>query len=125
METKKKETPIFLFGSGRSGTTLVHRLLNSVDGVYLWGEQGRFIKHMAEAYISTVRGNYGWHTDDKVYCFIKFKAVRCSFFWVTILCHFILILLIVAYVLAVSRPLLAPVEISDYFHRLHQRLFES
>ena len=48
-----QETPIFVLGIWRSGTTLMQRILNSVDDVYIWGEQGFFLKHIAEAYFST------------------------------------------------------------------------
>ena len=42
--------PIFLLGSGRSGTTLLQRILNSADDVLIWGEHGGFLKQIAEAY---------------------------------------------------------------------------
>lgn len=42
--------PIFLLGSGRSGTTLLQKILNSADDVMLWGEHGGFLKEIARAY---------------------------------------------------------------------------
>ena len=42
--------PIFLLGSGRSGTTLLQKILNSAEGVMVWGEHGGFLKHIAESY---------------------------------------------------------------------------
>ena len=42
--------PIFLLGSGRSGTTLLMKILNSVDHVILSGEHGGFLKQIADVY---------------------------------------------------------------------------
>jgi hypothetical protein len=42
--------PIFLLGSGRSGTTLLQKILNSADDVMIWGEHGGFLKQTAQAY---------------------------------------------------------------------------
>jgi hypothetical protein len=42
--------PIFLMGSGRSGTTLLQKILNSADDVMIWGEHGGFLKKIARAY---------------------------------------------------------------------------
>ncbi|MDG1360206.1 MAG: sulfotransferase [Phycisphaerales bacterium] len=42
--------PIFLLGSGRSGTTLLQKILNSADDVMIWGEHGGFLKKVANAY---------------------------------------------------------------------------
>lgn len=42
--------PIFLLGSGRSGTTLLQKILNSADDVMIWGEHGGFLKKLARAY---------------------------------------------------------------------------
>ena len=43
-------SPIFLLGSGRSGTTLLQKILNSADDVMIWGEHGGFLKEVALAY---------------------------------------------------------------------------
>jgi len=45
-----KKQQLFLLGSGRSGTTLTQRILNSFPEVMLWGEHGGFLKHVAEQY---------------------------------------------------------------------------
>lgn len=42
--------PIFVLGSGRSGTTLLQKLLNSTDDVIIWGEHGGFLKQIADSY---------------------------------------------------------------------------
>lgn len=42
--------PLFLIGSARSGTTLLQRILNSFDGVCIWGEHGGFFQSMAESF---------------------------------------------------------------------------
>jgi len=47
---QKEGFPIFLFGSGRSGTTLLLRILNSIDGANIWGEHGWFLKNIADSY---------------------------------------------------------------------------
>jgi hypothetical protein len=44
--------PIFLLSSGRSGSTLLQRLLNSYDDVVLWGEHRGFLRGVAEAYFA-------------------------------------------------------------------------
>jgi len=46
----RKVSPIFLLGSGRSGTTLLMKILNSVDEIMLYGEHGGFLKQIAESY---------------------------------------------------------------------------
>jgi len=48
------ETPLFIFGCRRGGTTLLQRLLNSVHSVTIWGEQGYFLKKVAEAYFNRI-----------------------------------------------------------------------
>lgn len=45
-----RKTPIFVFGTHRSGTTLLQRILNSAHGVTIWGEQGHSLGKIAEAY---------------------------------------------------------------------------
>lgn len=51
-ENKNFSSPLFLFGSGRSGTTLLQRILNSHDDICIWGEHGGFLKDVARAYFS-------------------------------------------------------------------------
>ena len=46
--------PIFLMGAGRSGTTLLQKILNSADDVMIWGEHGGFLKQIAKAYFHHV-----------------------------------------------------------------------
>jgi len=43
-------TPIFLLGSGRSGTTLIQRLLNSYPDTLIWGEHHGFLKYISKSY---------------------------------------------------------------------------
>ena len=42
--------PIFLLGTGRCGSTLLQKILNSVDNAMIYGEHGGFLKHVAAAY---------------------------------------------------------------------------
>jgi hypothetical protein len=42
--------PIFLVGTGRCGSTLVQKILNSVEEVMIYGEHGGFLRQIAEAY---------------------------------------------------------------------------
>ena len=42
--------PIFLLGTGRCGSTLLQKILNSVENVIIYGEHGGFLKHVAAAY---------------------------------------------------------------------------
>jgi hypothetical protein len=42
--------PIFLLGTGRCGSTLLQKILNSVDNVMIYGEHGGFLKDVARAY---------------------------------------------------------------------------
>lgn len=42
--------PIFLLGTGRCGSTLVQKILNSVEEVMIYGEHGGFLRQIAEAY---------------------------------------------------------------------------
>ena len=44
------EFPIFLLGTGRCGSTLLQKMLNSVDNVAIYGEHGGFLKQIAAAY---------------------------------------------------------------------------
>jgi hypothetical protein len=43
-------SPIFLLSSGRSGSTLLQRVLNSYDDVIIWGEHRGILAPMADAY---------------------------------------------------------------------------
>ena len=45
---------VFLLSSGRSGSTLVQRVLNSYDDVLIWGEHQGFLAPLAEAYFHLV-----------------------------------------------------------------------
>jgi hypothetical protein len=36
--------PIFLLGTGRCGSTLLQKILNSVDNVMIYGEHGGFLR---------------------------------------------------------------------------------
>lgn len=47
---KKNVTPLFVLGSGRSGTTLLQRILNSHKEICVWGEHDGFLVHIAYAY---------------------------------------------------------------------------
>jgi hypothetical protein len=42
--------PIFLLGTGRCGSTLLQKILNSVDNIVIYGEHGGFLRQIAEAY---------------------------------------------------------------------------
>jgi hypothetical protein len=42
--------PIFLLGTGRCGSTLMQKVLNSVENVMIFGEHGGFLRQIAEAY---------------------------------------------------------------------------
>jgi len=42
--------PIFLLGTGRCGSTLLQKILNSVDNAMIYGEHGGFLKDVARAY---------------------------------------------------------------------------
>jgi hypothetical protein len=51
--------PIFILSSGRSGSTLIQRVLNSYPDITIWGEHGGFLKHTADAFFRILenRGN--------------------------------------------------------------------
>ncbi|MBU0615653.1 MAG: sulfotransferase [Nanoarchaeota archaeon] len=53
----EEEQPIFIFGVGRCGSTLLQRILNSVDNVMISGEHGGFLGHMAQGYFSVINNN--------------------------------------------------------------------
>ena len=46
--------PVFVLGSGRSGTTLVQRILNAAPNVSIFGEHNGFLAPLAEAYFAQV-----------------------------------------------------------------------
>lgn len=46
------QQPAFILGCGRSGTTLVQRILNSHGDFTIWGETGRFMGELADSYFS-------------------------------------------------------------------------
>ncbi len=50
LSNNHKNSPIFLLGTHRSGTTLLQRILNSSEDVVIWGEHGGFLSQVAEAY---------------------------------------------------------------------------
>ena len=41
---------LFLIGSGRSGTTLIQRVINTLPNTMIWGEHGGFLKQISELY---------------------------------------------------------------------------
>ena len=45
-----RETPLFVLGGHRGGTTLLQRLLNSYDDVAVWGEHEGVLTPIADAY---------------------------------------------------------------------------
>ena len=46
--------PVFLLGSGRSGSTLLQRVLNSYDDITIWGEHRGFLLGLSDAYFEIV-----------------------------------------------------------------------
>jgi hypothetical protein len=54
-----KKPPIFILSSGRSGSTLLQRILNSYPDITVWGEHGGFLKETAAAFFRLLenRGN--------------------------------------------------------------------
>jgi len=48
--TDHSRFPIFLLGTGRCGSTLLQKILNSVDNIMIYGEHGGFLRQIAEAY---------------------------------------------------------------------------
>ena len=42
--------PVFILGAGRSGTTLLQRLLNSYPDTLIWGEHAGVLQHLAEGF---------------------------------------------------------------------------
>jgi len=47
---REEEFPIFLLGTGRCGSTLLQKILNSVENATIYGEHGGFLKDVARAY---------------------------------------------------------------------------
>jgi len=41
---------LFLIGSGRSGTTLIQRIMNTFPNTMIWGEHAGFLKQLSEIY---------------------------------------------------------------------------
>ena len=41
---------LFLFGTGRSGTTLIQRVINTFPNTMIWGEHAGFLKQLSELY---------------------------------------------------------------------------
>jgi len=54
----KKSSPLFILGSGRSGTTLLQRVLNSHSEICIWGEHSGFLAQIAEAYFNFSNENF-------------------------------------------------------------------
>src|SRR3954452_4776006 len=48
------ERPVFLVGSGRCGSTLLQRLLNSSPEFLVWGEHSGLLSHLAAAYATAM-----------------------------------------------------------------------
>ncbi len=46
----EEKFPIFLLGTGRCGSTLLQKILNSVDNAMIYGEHGGFLIQIAAAY---------------------------------------------------------------------------
>lgn len=44
------KTPLFLLGTGRSGTTLIQRFINAHSDAIIWGEHIGFLESMADSY---------------------------------------------------------------------------
>jgi hypothetical protein len=56
--------PVFVFSSGRSGSTLVQRILNSYEDVAIWGEHGGFLADVAAGYFKLLE-----HPSNKKFLF--------------------------------------------------------
>ena len=41
---------LFIIGTGRSGTTLIQRVINTFPGTMIWGEHAGFLKQLSELY---------------------------------------------------------------------------
>lgn len=49
-KTYKNERPIFIIGPGRSGTTLLQRIINTAPKTAVWGEHGALLGGIAQSY---------------------------------------------------------------------------
>lgn len=48
------QRPVFIFGAGRSGTTLLQRLLNSYPDTLIWGEHAGVLQQLAQGFFRGV-----------------------------------------------------------------------
>ncbi len=55
-----KKQPIFIFGSPRSGTTLLQRLLNSYKDVLIWGEHAGFLYDLSSGFYKVWKQRKIW-----------------------------------------------------------------
>jgi len=80
----EKETPIFLFGSFRGGTTLLQRILNVTNNVAIWGEQGHFMDKIAEAYYTMFEdsSNRFLGKNEQIYQIFLGKSIKNPEKWV-------------------------------------------
>ena len=46
--------PIFILGTGRCGSTLLQKVINSVDDAMIYGEHGGFLKDIGKAYFTNL-----------------------------------------------------------------------
>lgn len=57
-----KDKPIFILTTGRSGSTLFQKLLNTNPGLVIWGEHAGILNHLMIAHLSVQ--NVDWIPDD-------------------------------------------------------------
>lgn len=50
--------PVVMLGSGRCGSTLLQRILNTSPEITIWGEHGGFLKGVANAYATLVKSEF-------------------------------------------------------------------
>lgn len=50
--------PVVMLGSGRCGSTLLQRILNSSPEITVWGEHGGFLKGIANAYATLAKNEF-------------------------------------------------------------------
>ncbi len=67
--------PIFLLSAGRSGSTLVQRLLNSYEDITLWGEHRGFLKELSDSYFRLMEAPAGANA---VFAETSVSALRSS-----------------------------------------------